>query len=366
MGDNYGVSERQPFVDDQKRITRPWLGVLQRALRKSQSVTSGDGAEAAALLAVLGQTSRPGTRRGSIADTHANRGNYPALAFPDARYYETDRSYTYLSTGGQWIYAGGTMVGAVADRPGDLGSNDTGAVFNSTDSLDYRWDGAAWGALDTVRGGGALTHVGRLTKVSAAGVIGESSLTDDGSKVSGTEPLHLDAGATPANAQLALRANLLGSLSLLCYAADNVQIGLDLEEIGGVNTCANAVVARILKNNGLLYFQGAAGQTVGTGVGTGGNPAIASYMIIDLSTGFVGFGGNVTPAYAVDATGDANVSGVYRVDGTQVVGARRTGWGAPTATLDRSALANGDTAVKVLQTLAALITDLRATGVIGN
>lgn len=55
----------------------------------------------------------------------------------------------------------------------------------------------------------------------------------------------------------------------------------------------------------------------------------------------------------------------YRVAGTKVMGARQTGWGTPSATLLRASLANGATLVQVTQTLAALITDLEAQGLIG-
>jgi hypothetical protein len=55
-------------------------------------------------------------------------------------------------------------------------------------------------------------------------------------------------------------------------------------------------------------------------------PAVVA--IIDQS-GFTRLGGNTAPAYAADVTGDGNVSGVYRVAGTQVVKARMLGIAAP-------------------------------------
>lgn len=56
----------------------------------------------------------------------------------------------------------------------------------------------------------------------------------------------------------------------------------------------------------------------------------------------------------------------YRINNLQVLGARITGWGAPTATQLRSALTNSSTATDVLQTLSALIVDLRTHGLINN
>jgi hypothetical protein len=58
-------------------------------------------------------------------------------------------------------------------------------------------------------------------------------------------------------------------------------------------------------------------------------------------------------------------TGEYRVNGTKVVGQRGPTYGAPTATLLRNALTNASTTTDVLQTLAALITDLRTHGLIG-
>lgn len=56
----------------------------------------------------------------------------------------------------------------------------------------------------------------------------------------------------------------------------------------------------------------------------------------------------------------------YAVNSTQVIGARVTGWGAPTATLSRTAITNADTLAQTISHLAALVTDLRTHGVIGN
>ncbi len=189
-------------------------------------------------------------------------------------------------------------------------------------------------AAGFVLGAANLTHVGRLLKVSAAGTAAESSLTDNGTVVSGTEPLHLDNGTLPKNAQIVLHANALGALGLLCLAADNLQVQLDFERIDvagtATNVAANAIVARIIKNGGLLLFQWASGQTVGTAIGTSGTAALTTGMSIDLATGYVGFGGNVAQAYPVDATGDINASGVLRVAGTQVVGPQLAAVAAPT------------------------------------
>lgn len=71
-------------------------------------------------------------------------------------------------------------------------------------------------------------------------------------------------------------------------------------------------------------------------------------------------GGNtitITPTYV-------DVKTEYRVAGVKVLGVAPTGWSAPTATLSRTGLTNASTAAQVLQTVAALQTDLLAQGII--
>ena len=55
----------------------------------------------------------------------------------------------------------------------------------------------------------------------------------------------------------------------------------------------------------------------------------------------------------------------FRVNGTKVMGARQTGWAAPSATQSRAALPNGATTTQIEQALSALITDLITQGTIG-
>jgi hypothetical protein len=79
--------------------------------------------------------------------------------------------------------------------------------------------------------------------------------------------------------------------------------------------------------------------------------------------------GTPTPAHRLDvAGGDANVrSGfVYRVNGTQVVAARRTGWAAATGTATRTTFATSTvTTAQLAERVKALIDDLIAHGLLG-
>ena len=72
---------------------------------------------------------------------------------PDGSLYvESDRSVLYYSDGGEWHYLAGTMWGTLNpdQRPTDLGPNDAGFDFRSTDTdPDYAprqglWSGSEW------------------------------------------------------------------------------------------------------------------------------------------------------------------------------------------------------------------------------
>lgn len=86
-----------------------------------------------------------------LQDTHANRMLHPAILYPEGSFYiETDRNnvvYVSRPIGGAltWIYLGGQLFAVLASRPTDLGVNDAGFLFESTDTLQtYQWSGIAW------------------------------------------------------------------------------------------------------------------------------------------------------------------------------------------------------------------------------
>ncbi|HVQ09362.1 MAG TPA: hypothetical protein VMS43_13095 [Allosphingosinicella sp.] len=72
-------------------------------------------------------------------------------------------------------------------------------------------------------------------------------------------------------------------------------------------------------------------------------------------------------APALGAAGDADVSGVYRVDGVKVVGNRVTGWAVPGGTASRASYETGTVTVfQLAQRVKALIQDLTDHGLIGG
>jgi len=99
---------------------------------------------------------------------------------PDgALYIEEDRSgVIYQNQGGEWHYIAGTMWSTLSPdtRPADLGVNDAGFVFRSTDPppREYIWSGTVWvdatGFLDPTTTKGDLIARGTAAPATRLGV----------------------------------------------------------------------------------------------------------------------------------------------------------------------------------------------------
>ena len=88
-------------------------------------------------------------------------------------------------------------------------------------------------------------------------------------------------------------------------------------------------------------------------------------VILVNNGGSVGIG-STSPSEKLAVSGNVNISGVYKNVGTQVVGTRKTGWGAPTGTATRTAFATGSvTTAQLAERVKALIDDLTSHGLIG-
>ena len=76
----------------------------------------------------------------------------PQAILNGAIWYETDRAsvvYQVRLSQNQttqfWFYAGGIMWDVAANQPSDLGTNDTGFLFLSSDAHHlYHWNGTSW------------------------------------------------------------------------------------------------------------------------------------------------------------------------------------------------------------------------------
>ena len=140
----------------------------------------------------------------SIVDTHSNRLlNYPAASYDiGAWFYETDRTslYQVQSVAGvnQWIWISGQMRAVIAGQPADLGSNDVGFLFYSTNTFyTYRWDGAAWGIVPVYSDSIALarTSSGELTTSYHGATAGTAvGLTSMRSRGTPTAPVDVQVG----------------------------------------------------------------------------------------------------------------------------------------------------------------------------
>jgi hypothetical protein len=155
------------------------------------------------------------TTSGSVAGlvfTHANRASANLTAVGTYG-TESDRGVVYqvqsVGSSKAWVYISGQFKAAFADRPTDLGSNDTGFLWHVSDYAHLlRWTGTGWEFVDEMGGyfafrvvapdgngwvlcDGTATHYLHIT----AGVVSEVAITPP--NLTGT-PAYLKAGAAYA------------------------------------------------------------------------------------------------------------------------------------------------------------------------
>lgn len=220
-----------------------------------------------------------------------------------------------------------------------------------------------------VYGGPSLTNQGAIPKVSEDGTLAESGVTDDGTTVYASAR-NVAVGATAAPNVAAGRnyvyvkgSSSLGVLEGATGQADGNAVGVMLIDAYDVNsTLAEKRIGYILfsldgttatKRGGRIYFA--------TKADNGGLTIWGALT----QAGKWGFGGNISPAEAIDATGDANVSGVYKVAGTQVVGAQQAAVAAPTGG-GTAIVAPSGGAVIDIQARAAIAGIISAISSLGN
>jgi hypothetical protein len=168
-----------------------------------------------------------------------------------------------------------------------------------------------------------------------------------------TERMRIDAsgnvlvGTTSADAKFQITQTSNGAGAIYATAAAGQNGNAFLFGIAGV--C-----------NGYQITNDGSNNIAHIWTGTGGNERMRI-----ASNGNVGIN-DAAPAYHLDVNGDANVTGVWRVDDTQVVTNRRTGWAAPTGTATRTAFATSTvTTAQLAERVKALIDDLTTHGLIG-
>ena len=170
----------------------------------------------------------------------------------------------------------------------------------------------------TVLNGVNLQIPNKLIKVTTPGVLGLSNVSDDGTTVTIPESVLVDLGAgNPTNDQMSISCAGVGALGFVLNGADNAQVHFDCIKIATHLIARYATLVRIIKNSGELYFSVSSGQTVGTALNTTGVTSIP--VVLNLTTGNMGFGGTAAPAYPVDVTGTVNATGGYCIGGVSVI-----------------------------------------------
>lgn len=208
----WGVAKRllSPQAQRQAMIKNSWLGTSVRPITGIDIPANSSGSAQ------------------SIVDTHAARSTYPASNYDvGSFYYETDRNVLYQVQipGGvkTWIWIAGEMYDIIANQPSDLGTEDEGFLFVSTDADLYveRWDGAAWVIVQY--------HSDVITSLAFSLLTGGSSgdvITNDGSDG------FVWSAASGGTTNVYLSANASGSDSLTTSFVDTTGCSLSLNVDG--------------------------------------------------------------------------------------------------------------------------------------
>jgi hypothetical protein len=243
---------------------------------------------------------------------------------------------------------------------------------------------------------GAITNA----KVDAAAAIAGTKIAPDfgsqnvvttGNALLGTTTA-LDVSYGQTSGKLALAGPAQASVAIGAYSNDIYGSRIDFVKSRSATTNSKTVVQANDDLGGIVWggtdgtsvimaagISGQVGGTPGTNDMPGrliflttadGSSSLTERMRI-TQNGRVGIG-TASPGYVLDVAGIVNTNTNFAVDGTQVVGSRRTGWGDPTGTISRSALTVTGSATyqasemnTVIQALKAVITDLRTHGLLG-
>jgi hypothetical protein len=175
------------------------------------------------------------------------------------------------------------------------GTANTTTKFTNTNVVGNGWaldDGTSWG----VSGKFLITEASGNTAVSGSTTLGSS--TSNTVTINGS----FDRGATPSESQIKIKANALGVLSFLSYAADNVQIGFDTEWTGNQQIARSTSSAQIIKDATALRFYGKTGMVLNS------NTAPTDWMDMALSNGAITMAGTLGVAGLITGTAAETLS----------------------------------------------------------
>lgn len=289
----------------------------------------------------------------------------------------------YIEGKGKTAYLGGTW-----SYPNvTLGSVDTAnsptvyTYFSVEPSSFYFTNGMIYGGDDYFPDAVKIYGINVGTATGAAyGQIKASGTITGAALVAGTGSSGFeffgDAGVTYYALQ--------GPPAYFRITGDAFAAGYSTYKRGNTYSASNAVAdnSELANNsfygwNGSAYARGALIQVRSVGAFTGSNSGArmdffvtapssnTEQRVMTLVDGRVGVG-ITNPTYAIDSNGSVNTVAFFRVNGTPVVGARRTGWAAATGTATRTTFATGTvTTAQLAERVKALIDDLTTHGLIG-
>ena len=191
-------------------------------------------------------------------------------------------------------------TGHVLQTSANAGAYVTVATGAGTANLMTKWSNTTGLLTNSIvtDNGTTVSVAGALSVTGAASIDGNAALgnaTTDSHTING-RLTHLCPG-TPSESNYVQRANGLGALSTMVYAADNVFIAYDADWTGSAWIARDTSVARLYKNSDTFYLQGSTGNSVD---GAASFNTIASF---DLATGNASLTGSCTLG---DAAGDTH------------------------------------------------------------
>jgi hypothetical protein len=206
----------------------------------------------------------------------------------------------------------------------------------------------------------------RAIATGTGGAAGRVAVWDGANSIGGNANLTFADGAnTDLNLRVARFRSSDVTLSIRQEAATTATIDIDPIPANGTSNAQFRFFrsTNTSGNSEFLIFRGNNTANLNARiVGRGGNTYLCN------EEGDLGVGTNA-PAYKLDVSGDINArtGQVYRLAGTQVVAARRTGWAAATGTATRTAFATSTvTTAQLAERVKALLDDLIAHGLLGS
>lgn len=264
-------------------------------------------------------TGLPGAAVQTLVGTHATRLVTTASAYAlGTGFVESDRNYLYVvetvSGVNTWVLVAGVYVAALASRPSDLGVNDHGAMFFSTDGFtQYTWDSNAslWkttgGALEQPEADSTTAYRVRNAAATNAYLTVDTTNGRVGIGTNNTPATVLDVLGT-VKLKAASNATTTDQVQ---DSAGNVIVDVDTTNRRvGINIAAPTKDLDVV---GDLKVKSSSNSTSAAQVIASGGAVV---MGVDTTNARVGVN-NATPAVDLDVTGVAAASTGYRQNGTE-------------------------------------------------